>query len=270
MSHSSESPFGGPLAGQRILVTRPDDANNAAFLRALQQAGGQVFHLPLIEVATVDFSAPDFQAFDWLFLTSKNAVSALAPYCEALQPDGPDLKTSVRTGVKIACVGPATAQALIPLGLQADFVSPVHEAESAAQLFGEVYPVAGLRIFWPCGNLASPRLKAALTAMGAQVTAVTVYQTVLKTKLTPLERELLLQPWDLMVFTSSSAVEALHQLRLQSDLGFKLPPMACLGPRTTKSALKCFGPVAIQAMPYTLEALSEAIQQFFQNQKEPQ
>jgi uroporphyrinogen-III synthase len=248
-----------PLAGPRILVTRPEDAGNAAFLAALQRAGGQVFHLPLIQVRAMAFTPPDFQAFDWVFLTSKNAVKALEQCFDALKACG--------NSIKIACVGPSTEQAIKAYGLKVDFVSPVHDAESAARFFTEAYPVEGLRIFWPCGNLANSRLKVSLTSAGAIVTPLLVYETVLHTDLTALERELLLQPLDLMVFTSSSAVEALARIRAQAYFKIELPDIACLGPQTTAAALELLGHVEIQAEPHTLEGLSQAIEAYFKNKK---
>ncbi len=259
MTHPLNSSSVGPLAGLQILVTRPEDVNNTAFLAMLQRAGGQVFHLPLIQVRPTGFIAPDFQTFDWLFLTSKNSVKALGPCFEALKTRG--------NLIKIACVGPATEQALQAYGLKAEFVSPVHDAESAARFFTEAYPVEGLRIFWPCGNLANPRLKVALASAGARVTPLLVYKTVLHTELTALERELLLQPLDLMVFTSSSAVEALARIRDQACFQIELPAIACLGPQTTEAALRLLGHVEIQAEPHTLEALSQAIEAYFKHKK---
>lgn len=250
----------GPLSGFHILVTRPEDNNNVAFLAALQRAGGQVFHLPLIKVRPTGFTAPDFKKFDWIFLTSKNAVKALNPCFDVLKAgDNP---------IKIACVGPATEQMLKGHGLKAEFVSPVHDAESAARLFAEAYPVEGLRIVWPCGNLANPRLKVALASAGARVIPLLVYETVLHTELTDSERELLLQPLDLIVFTSSSAVEALARIRTQACFKIELPAIACLGPQTTETALQLLGHVEIQAEPHTLEALSQAIEAYFKNKRD--
>lgn len=239
-----------PLAGKRLLLTRPDDLNNASFVAALTELGATVIQVPLIETRPALTDWPDWSAFDWLFLTSKNAVSALP----ALSSDD---------ALSIACVGPATEEALRAKGLPARFVSSVHEAESAARSFIEQYPTPGLRVLWPCGNLARPTLKNTLEAAGIEVTTLTVYETTLRTTLSAQEQKWLAQPFDMLVFTSGSAVNAFQQAQRQRWNEVSGTPVACLGPQTAQTAQATFGHVEVQAAPHTLKGLQQAIQQFF-------
>ncbi|WP_303675183.1 uroporphyrinogen-III synthase [Vampirovibrio chlorellavorus] len=255
---AADSGFKRSPARPRILVTRPLAVGESlAFEQDLEAAGFRVLSMPLIEVVTTAVSVSDWAQYDWVFFTSKNAVKSI----------GSQLSPASR--LSIACVGPATEQALKPYGLHADFVSPVYDARNAVQYFADRYAVNGLRIFWPCGNLADPHLKTGLESQGASVTACPAYETRLKSRFSPQEAQALLDPHDLLVFTSPSAVEAFQQGLRQMDR----PPeaqgaVACLGPRTAQAALKAFGRVDIQPEQYTLSALSTAIRQYFKA-KEP-
>lgn len=250
MPHSLCSHVSQPFSGKRFLLTRPEDESNAVFVQGLQAMGAEVIQLPFITTEMVSVTWPEWSAFDWLFLTSKNAVNALE---EIPKPQG----------LCIACVGPATQKALQAKGLTAQFVSPIHEAESAARIFLETYPGNGLQILWPCGNLANPKLKLALERAGAQVTALTVYETRLRSELSESDRLLLNASFDLLIFTSASAVNAFQQTNSLNWEQWSQIPVACLGPQTAQMASAVFGHVEIQAEPYTLEGLLQAIPVFF-------
>ncbi len=253
---AADAGFSQCTARPRILVTRPlEVGEDQAFEQSLRAAGFSVLSMPLIEVVTVSFPAPDWTQYDWVFFTSKNAVRAI----------GSQLSAALCPALSLACVGPATEQTLQAYGLEARFVSPVHDARSAVHYFAESYAVSGLRVFWPCGNLADPHLKTALQAQGALVTACTVYETRLKSQFSEAEKQALADPIDLVVFTSTSAVEAFQQGLIQSGrLSNFQSVIACLGPRTAQAALKAFGRVDIQPEQFTLAALSAAICQYFE------
>jgi uroporphyrinogen III methyltransferase/synthase len=250
LSHSLSPHVSQPLSGKRFLLTRPEDESNAVFVQGLQAMGAEVIQLPFIVTEPLPVIWPALSAFDWLFFTSKNSVNAMG-----------DLP--IPQGTSIACVGPATEKTLRAKGLTARFVSPIHEAESAARIFLENYPGNGLQILWPCGNLANPKLKLALEQASVQVTALTVYETRLRSELSEPERSLLNASFDLLLFTSASAVNAFQQTNNLDWERWAQTPVACLGPQTSKTALTVFGHVEIQAEPYTLEGLLRAIVVFF-------
>ncbi len=249
-------PASSALQGRRILLTRPDDEGSDVFIAQLRQQGALVEQLPLIEVSLLPVDWPDLSEFDWVFLTSKNAAKALLAVHDAI---------GLRQ-LPIAVVGPATRQVLASNGLEAAFVSPVFDAESAAKAFCHQYSAQGLRVLWPNGNLANPELSEVLRQSGAQVTPLTVYQTGLKAQLTPAEQAVLASGFDVLVFTSPSAVQAFRRLNTGLLTNQKAPQVACLGPKTSQAALREFGRVNIEAHPYTLQALGEAIQSYFESQ----
>ena len=114
-----------PLFGQRIVVTRPaaDGARSAAMLEAM---GAEVLLAPMVEVRPISDPAPLDAAigrvdqFDWLVFTSANGVRF---FLERLEHLGRDLRAL--GGVRLAAIGPATAQALAQYHLHADLVPDV-------------------------------------------------------------------------------------------------------------------------------------------------
>lgn len=257
MTAPSHSATPLPLSGKRFLLTRPEDESNAAFVQSLQALGAEIVQVPLVETKPLPMTLPDLRHFDWIFFTSKNAVRACTD-AHACNP------MDALQGAALACVGPATEKALQAKGLSAQFVSPVHEAESAARLFAESHNPQGLRILWPCGNLANPKLKRTLEQAGAQVDALTVYETRLRTDISEAECLALSQSFDLLIFTSGSAVTAFQQLNAAHWWRFAEVPVACLGPQTQQTAQAVFARVAIQAAPHTLEGLQQAIRTAFE------
>ncbi len=250
-----------PLTGRHILVTHPlpgiEPAEGTPFEARLAAWGAHVSHVPLVEVGLTAFDWRPTNAYDWVFFTSKNAVRAF--YESALAA------CALLKDAQIAAVGPTTAEAVSSRGGKVAFVSPRYDAQSAAQSFCETFDVAGQTILWPCGNLAHPQLAHTLTAAGALVAPLTVYETRLRQALTPLEQACFDISVDLLVFTSPSAVEAFAGLRQTSgriNASTAAALVACLGPKTAQAALERLGRVDIQPESYTLEALAQEIRQF--------
>ncbi len=277
MSEVSLSPSGQDLQGKRILITRPRDIAAAAQLdedvlqQRLQQCGAQVHWLPLIEIHPIlslpapdghstgfgdesEFSLAAFcQGVDWLFFTSKNAVHVffrqLSQHTDA----------AVFERLKIAVIGPTTAACVAAYGFSVSYMAPQYHAEIAAKAFCEQMSVQGLHILWPCGNRAHQALSHILQAAGARVTPIVVYETRLKSELNPEELALIQAAWDVVVFTSPSAIQAWVNLtgpigRSSSDFA-----IASLGPKTTEAACQLLGRADILAETHTLTGLAEAI-----------
>ncbi|MDR1921091.1 MAG: uroporphyrinogen-III C-methyltransferase, partial [Candidatus Adiutrix sp.] len=108
-----------PLFGRCILVTRSrEQASRLA--GALDELGAEVWERPTIAIEPLNdpaylketfSSLPDY---DWLIFTSPNGVKI---FMEALWAGGADARALA--GLKIAVIGPATAEALKPFGLKA-------------------------------------------------------------------------------------------------------------------------------------------------------
>jgi len=117
-----------PLFGKRIVVTRATQQAQSLTER-LRELGADVVEMPATRIARLDL-APLREAihrlrtFDWLILTSQNAV---AIFWEQLLGEGRDARALA--GLKVAAVGPATAGALLEHGITVDVIPERFVAE---------------------------------------------------------------------------------------------------------------------------------------------
>lgn len=206
---------GRRLAGRRVLVPRPGQDDPLA--RAVEDAGGHAVTVALTETApaaeAVVRQALDLTGAAWLVLTSARTVAVLAAQA---QRSGTSLEErlarALAAGMRIAVVGPATAQALAGAG-HAPHVR-AGAPESASTLLS-AFPAAGAgarRLLLPCSALASPELADGLRALGWAVERAEVYTT-RTAHLDGAERTHLTQPWpDVVLLTAGSTVRALQAL----------------------------------------------------------
>src|ERR1700694_2143256 len=107
-----------PLAGRNILITRASEQTES-LVRELEARGAKPMLQPMIsfhppnDFAPLDKALRDLRAFDWLLLTSANAVRALLDRSQSL---GVDVVNSF-AAVRIAAVGPITAEAARRAGM---------------------------------------------------------------------------------------------------------------------------------------------------------
>ena len=130
-----------PLFGQRILVTRPRHQADE-FAQRIVALGGVPYLLPTVEIREPDDWSPVDQAiqslatYQWLVFTSANGVRA---FIERLRLLGFDLRSL--GGVKLATIGPKTADALRRYHLDPDLVPERFQSEDlAAALVGAIQP----------------------------------------------------------------------------------------------------------------------------------
>ena len=165
-----------PLFGQRILVTRP--AHQADDLvRPLAELGAEVLLQPAIEIrppadwSPVDRALDLLDRFDWLVFSSSNGVRNLLERLPAL---GRDLRALGK--IKVAAIGPGTAEELTRYRLQADIVPDEFRAESLAEsLKGSA---AGKRFLLVRASRGREVLAEQLAKAGGIVEQVVVYESV--------------------------------------------------------------------------------------------
>lgn len=277
MTERAPAPPDRPLAGRRILITRP--AHQAASLReALTALGADVVAVPLIRIAHV--GEPDGPARapvkrwveelrgqaaaadspvppPWLALTSANGADAVAA---ALRRWGGPPGVKLLESHRLAAVGPATAAKLEELGLSVELVPDEH---TGAALGDALAPrlAPGQRVTLPRGNLASRVLPDKLRAAGAGVTELIVYRTVPdRGAFTAVRAALQSGAVDTVVFTSPSAVAAcLEALGAAAQTVLHACTLAAIGP-VTAAALERAGLVP-QAVPTaaTVAGLADAL-----------
>ena len=211
------------LAGKRIVLTRA--RHQAAPLEDLiHQFGAVPLAYPCIAIAPpldplpLQAALSRLDQFDWLLLTSGNAVHAIAQNLPAAPPP------------KIAAVGTATANAARQhLAWQPQFLP----SQTGAAPLARSLPInRRCRILLPQSNLADPAAAAILRARGAEVTAVIAYRTVIGAGGIDLPRRL--SRVDALTFSSPSAV-AFFRRRCPAPLALRLPA-SCIGPATACAA----------------------------------
>lgn len=224
-------PRKGPLAGRRIVLTRPR-STNADMTRLLRRAGAVVLPCPLIRIsyevdhAPLDAALDTMNRYSWLALTSQHAVRAVAM---RLSEQGWDARILAST--RIAAMGPATARALRRMGLRADFVPTVHTGAALIAEWAAAHPLRRATILYPRADIAGTALAERLRAHGAIVTDVIAYATVHQTPPAWAVAELQ-RGADAIVFASPSAARSYHALRLTAGSA----KIACLGPTTASAA----------------------------------
>jgi uroporphyrinogen-III synthase len=226
-----------PLAGRLVVVTRAPEQSQS-LVAALREAGAEPVVMPLVAFAPADNLA-DLDAclesparFDWIFFTSQNALRAVQQRCAELEL----LLDKVLDGVKIAAVGPATAEAVAAAGLTVDFISRIHTGVALAEELSA--ETQSKRVFLPRSDRANPDLIEVLNLHGWQVTTVVAYKTVSPDSNTPEARATHFDSADAILFFSPSAVHHLRDL-----LGPQ--PFRDLGHRTIFVAI---GPVSENAL----------------------
>jgi uroporphyrinogen III methyltransferase/synthase len=164
-----------PLFGHRVLVTRP--AHQAAgMVRKLEHLGAVVTRMPVVEIREpADFGPLDRALgelrrgeWEWRVFTSANGVRALLRRLDALGRDLRDLSQ-----VKLAAIGPKTAEALREYRLRADVVpESTYSSEGLAEALRS--HVAGRRVLLARANRGRDLLREQLAKV-ASVEQVTVY-----------------------------------------------------------------------------------------------
>jgi uroporphyrinogen III methyltransferase / synthase len=258
-----------PLEGKRIVVTRaPEQAGE--LIRELERLGAEVLILPTVTFAPpsdwqpVDSALRAIREFDWILLTSQNAVRFLAQRFGELKLDVESLEGRKPS---IAAVGPATAQAAAEAGFQVHYTAKEHSGEGLAR---ELQPALGnSRVLLPRSDRADDRLPNLLRENGAQVTEVLAYRTAVpKTLDAKILDRVQRADVDTIVFASPSAyhnlsdvIGAKHLAALSSRVD-----LAAIGPTTARALREAAARVAIEANESSAAGLADAIAKHYQRQ----
>lgn len=238
-SLDQEEPLSRPLslAGRRVLITRAQHqaGEMAAMVRSY---GGTAVCLPLTALgppadpAPLDRALQNLDQVQWLVFTSPNAVDFTL---SRLQDLGGAQAITNLSRCAVAAVGPGTAAALAPWGLQAQLMPDKYRWQELAQeLLANSAP--GDHFLLPRSDRAVPQLPAALRDARRRVTEVEAYRThLLYDRQEQLASLLAAGDMDAVTLTSPSAVTVFapvwQQLQQRGSLQ-KRPLLAYIGPNT--------------------------------------
>jgi uroporphyrinogen-III synthase/uroporphyrinogen III methyltransferase/synthase len=247
-----------PLLGKRVLVTRA--AHQAGKLsEGLTVLGAEPVAVPVLEILPPDSYEPlddalrRLESFDWLILTSGNAVEAVVARCSYLQ-----IKTA---GPRVAAVGRTTAQTARKAGFDVAVVPESYHSEGLVAALGDA--ARGKRVLLARAAVARDVIPEALAAGGAEITVVDAYRTVIPEDSVERLREAVRGGIDIAAFTSSSSVKHLAALAREAGVGF--PPdgvrAISIGPLTS-GTLREFGwEPAAEAVVSDVAGLLDAVVQ---------
>ncbi len=236
-----------PLAGLRVLLTRPEGDGLDEWAAAFRKAGALPIRYPTIVAAPppspreLDGALANLGSYDWLVFTSQTAVR----FVLARLPDG---RFPVGMRPRIASVGSKTAQAVEAAGGCVARLPIQSRQEGLVQALSDLPP--GTRFLLPMAAGGRELLPTALRARGCKVDVVTAYETRPCSHLPPPP------PFDVATFASPSAMNAFVRGAGASALAGK--PVAVIGVSTAEAA-SSLGLATIVADSPSVEHLIRAI-----------
>ena len=244
-----------PLFGQSVLVTRPARQSDD-LARPLAELGANVLLQPAIEIRPLpptdnsDRALELLDRFDWLVFSSSNGVTH---FIERLKHARQDLRALGR--IKLAAIGPGTADELARHHLRADLVPDEYRAESlAAALAGGA---AGKRFLLVRASRGREVLAEELTKAGGIVEQVVVYESVDVEAAAPdITVQMAAGKIDWTTVTSSAIARSLARLFGESLRRTKL---ASISPITSATLRELGYEPAAEATEYTMAGVVAAL-----------
>ncbi|HMB36054.1 MAG TPA: uroporphyrinogen-III synthase [Methylomirabilota bacterium] len=250
-----------PLAGRVVVVTRPR-GQAESFASLLEDAGATVLLAPTIVIeppvswAPLDRALGRLGDYRWAVFTSVNGVEMTRRRLEDLGRE-----VGALGGLRLAAIGPATAEALRAAGLRPEVVPEEYVAEGLAEHLRR-FIEPGERVLLPRAAETRDVLVRELEVAGARVDEVAAYATrAAEEDPAQLRRALADRRVDVVTFTSSSTVRHFANLFNAADLPRLLSgvTVACIGPVTRDTARALGIETAIVPREYTIPALAQAI-----------
>ena len=250
-----------PLFGKGLVITR-DAEGNADSARKIIARGGRPVEYPTLAIKSLtdrnEFLRvlAGFPGYDWVIFTSANGVRI---FLEVLHELGKDAR--VFGGMKIAAIGPRTADSLEPFGIRADFVPEVFTGrELARQLIGYTN-LRGKKVLLLRSEIASEELIEGLQAGGAEVANVAVYTAVThKGDDATLIGQMQQGKVQWLTFASPSAVRAFFEQIPPEAVHSYDAKVASVGPVTSKELVRLGVRVDVEATEHTIDGLLDAIE----------
>ncbi len=246
-----------PLAGLRVLVTRPEGDGAREWAAALAEAGAVPVPYPTLAVAAPDspealeHALARFSTYDWVVFTSQTTVARVLEHF-------PDRRFPPAPGPKLAAVGPATARAVASGGGVVALLPDDPRQEGLVEALAFLAP--GSRVLLPIAKGGRPLLAERLRSRGCQLEVVIAYQTLPRSPLSPPPG------FDVATFASPSALRAYLGVAGAPSLGGK--HVVVIGP-TTAAAADASGLAVVVAAAPDIASVISAIAKIHRSQGAP-
>ncbi len=247
-----------PLAGRRIVVTRPKEliSRMASMLR---EKGAEVLELPAIRTVAqepggaLDAALDELRQYQWLVFTSPMGVRIFFRAMERLKMD-----LRALGGAKIAAIGTGTEKELNARGLYADLIPETFDGEALGHALAARLK-EGDRVLIPraaAGNQELTRILA--EAPGVRIDDVASYHTEYESQgIIDEKAEFEAGNIDYAVFTSASTVRGFA--RAVEGLDFSRVKAVCIG-KQTKAAADALGMETYMADKATMESVVDCVE----------
>lgn len=245
----------GPLAGKKIVVTRPK-GQSEHLVHSLEELGAQVIELPAIKITEEEDCRPLQRALEriaeykWLIFTSTNGVNMFFQQMSRL---GKDIRQLA--GLKLAVIGRATEQALQDKGLNVDFVP---EKFTTPDLLKGLLPLVGQdeKVLIVKPEIARPELTDGFKRHGIPFDEIVVYKTLENNTITSELIHLIENTSiDFITFTSPSAAKAFASIAGSENMKNMTARIVCIGPVTANAARE----IGLEVHGYADESIEDGI-----------
>ena len=253
-----------PLFNKRVLVTRAR-SQASRLASGLTELGATVVECPAIESVaventdTLDTSLRDLSRHEWIAFASPNGVNQVFARLNAL-----GLDARAFSGCKVAAVGPATVAALQQRGIVANLTPDTYTAEGLVEKFRSAGMAPKSALVFK-SDIGRETLPTGLRQLGAEVTEVAAYRTVLADDSAEIAAQAFKHGIDIVTFTSSSTVKNLRRLLGENVTSINNSIVACMGPVTAATAQSLGVRVDIIPEEQSIPGLISAIQSHFRD-----
>jgi uroporphyrinogen-III synthase len=257
------------LENKRIVLTRSAE-QVGELATQLCAYGAEVLTCPAIEIVpphawnAFDATVNRLTDYDWMCFTSANAVRFAMARIQMLAVPSEWLVQRC-----IACIGPATSQALQQYGIQTTLVAAEYSAAGIVRSLDQHTQgkLAALRMLFFAGDLARTTLREGLRQRGAIVDQLITYRTI------PGEGGMQLAAClrsgisiHAILFSSPSAVTYLLQGLARAGMPHQsiaknMGSVICIGATTAEAAQQAGLPVSAVAAVPTTEGMVGAVKQ---------
>lgn len=253
------------LEGKKIVITRPAErAKDSAEM--VKSYGAIPIVTPTIELKD---SKPEemiklcnmLNELNWLVFTSPRAIESFFKYCNLENVNN----------LKVAAIGPKTAEPLEKYGVKPDLIPDNYTAEGLLEAF-EQFDVKGMKIGLPRTMVARYTLPHGLQDRGAEVILADAYRSEMpddKSKIYELIDDILKRDIDAIMFTSPLTVKNLIKIAKKEGkeeiiniLQNKEVLVAAIGP-ITKKVLDAYEIDPIMPDVYTFKDMLDRLQEEF-------
>lgn len=240
-----------PLVNDTIVLTGTSITKRAQ--SRIEELGGYAIHLPLIETAVIKSSfdamyLQQSQQVDWLIFTSQNAVYAFTDAMKRFN------RTADEWNNHIAVVGKKTADSLIKVGFDIDFMPTVFSADSMVKEFNPKLNPANTCLFVK-GSMAKNTIEDGLIC---EVKTWTIYETVQSLTYVKKFQQMITEKRCTIIFASPSAV-AVYVKEILPFFPWEQVLVAAIGHITEQALVDAGATEIIQPQEYTMSAVIEEI-----------